>query len=521
MDLIRENIHMTRNRCDAGLQITLDDDFNVPDAKPDVEKIIQVKGNVVLRDHKILNGKVLLNGKLLFHLLYISNNVKNPVHCIRGELPFEELVNMDEAKAEDCLEVQSTIEDLTAEFINSRKLNVRSILSFRLTARELYDENAITGVRDEVQLCMKKETIPLTQLVVCQKDQFRLKEELYVSAGKPDIGEIIYEEAVLGEQDIRVMDGRLGIKGDLSLCILYLSGADGSICSLEKQLSYNEELEIAQMKENMIPCVVVRLGSQETQIRQDEDGENRVISWEAVLMVDIRMYEETSCDMISDAYQPWKETILSRKETTFEHLLFRNCSKLRLTEQFELENGKQNVLQILLPEGSIKLDEMRIVDQGIELEGVLDVKALYLSGEEEAPIGTIQGVLPFSHFVEIPQIRPQDSFHVEPQTVALGVMMLGSDQAEVKAILDFDVIVFEKKQCRILTDIELKNRSSKELAELPGLVGYMVKPGENLWDIAKQFCTTVEDIVKINELPNEQVEAGNMLVLMKKLEEYT
>lgn len=521
MDLIRENIHMTRNRCDAGLQITLDDDFNVPDAKPDVEKIVQIKGNVVIRDNKILNGKVLLNGKLLFHLLYISNNVKNPVHCIRGELPFEELVNMDEAKLEDCLEVQCTIEDLSSEFINSRKLNVRSILNFRLVARELYDENVLVGVKEEEHLCMKKETIHLTQLAVCQKDQFRVKEELYVSAGRPDIGEIIYEEAVLGEQDIRVMDGRLGIKGDVSLCILYLSAEDGSLCCIEKQIPFSEELEISQIKENMIPCVVVKQGSQETQIRQDEDGENRIVSWEAVLLVDIKMYEESSCDMISDAYQPWNETILNRKETSFEHLLFRNKSKLRLTEQFELGSGKQNVLQILLPEGNIKLDDIRIVDNGIELEGVLDVKALYLSGEEESPMGTIQGVLPFSHFVEIPQIQKEDNFHVEPQTIALGVMMLGSDQVEVKAILDFDVIVFEKKKCNILTEIELKNRSPKELAELPGIVGYVVKPGENLWDIAKQFCTTVEDIVKINELPNEQVEAGNMLVLMKKLEEYT
>ena len=36
----KENIHENRIKCSNTMQITLDDDFNVPDSKPDIDSII-------------------------------------------------------------------------------------------------------------------------------------------------------------------------------------------------------------------------------------------------------------------------------------------------------------------------------------------------------------------------------------------------------------------------------------------------------------------------------------------------
>ncbi len=44
MDLTKKYIHMNREKGKAVTQITLDDDFNVPDMKPDLIRIILDKG---------------------------------------------------------------------------------------------------------------------------------------------------------------------------------------------------------------------------------------------------------------------------------------------------------------------------------------------------------------------------------------------------------------------------------------------------------------------------------------------
>ena len=57
----------------------------------------------------------------------------------------------------------------------------------------------------------------------------------------------------------------------------------------------------------------------------------------------------------------------------------------------------------------------------------------------------------------------------------------------------------------------------KQLQELPGIVGYIVQEKDSLWDIAKKFHTTVENIVTTNELPGEQVKTGQRLLLVKEV----
>ena len=45
----------------------------------------------------------------------------------------------------------------------------------------------------------------------------------------------------------------------------------------------------------------------------------------------------------------------------------------------------------------------------------------------------------------------------------------------------------------------------------------MVKPGESMWDIAKKFYTTKEEIIRMNELTDDLVTPGQPLLLVKKV----
>ena len=51
---------------------------------------------------------------------------------------------------------------------------------------------------------------------------------------------------------------------------------------------------------------------------------------------------------------------------------------------------------------------------------------------------------------------------------------------------------------------------------MPGLVCYVVQTGDTLWDIAKLFRTTTNDIRTINELESDAVTPGDKLILLKQ-----
>ena len=65
MELVKRNLHQMCRKSEAVSQVTFDEDFNVPDAKPDVGRMIQKKGEVEISDVQVSEGKARVFGNLV------------------------------------------------------------------------------------------------------------------------------------------------------------------------------------------------------------------------------------------------------------------------------------------------------------------------------------------------------------------------------------------------------------------------------------------------------------------------
>ena len=78
MDFVKKILHQISRKSEAVSQITFDEDYNVPDARPDVGRMIQKKGEVTIGDVQISEGKARVFGGLTFHLLYGAGSASSP-----------------------------------------------------------------------------------------------------------------------------------------------------------------------------------------------------------------------------------------------------------------------------------------------------------------------------------------------------------------------------------------------------------------------------------------------------------
>ena len=74
MNLSKTYIRMPVYKNNASVQMTLDSDFNVPDMKPDIERLIQEKGTLHIRDIKPSKDKCIIRGELAFGVLYMGDD---------------------------------------------------------------------------------------------------------------------------------------------------------------------------------------------------------------------------------------------------------------------------------------------------------------------------------------------------------------------------------------------------------------------------------------------------------------
>ena len=67
-----------------------------------------------------------------------------------------------------------------------------------------------------------------------------------------------------------------------------------------------------------------------------------------------------------------------------------------------------------------------------------------------------------------------------------------------------------------MTDIKEEPLDYDAIQKIPGIVGYIVKEGDSLWSIAKNYFTTVESIQEQNR-GVEEVNPGDRLLIVKEM----
>ena len=221
MELIKKYIHMNREKGKAVTQITLDDDFNLPDTKPDLIRIILEKGEISLDETTITQDHVWLKGVLRFSLLYRSDQEDGKISSMNGEIPFQESLAIDGANEYDTAKLKWEMEDLSIGIINSRKLSVKALVVLKAEIDQIYDEEVVTGVEAGGNVQALEENLSVMELFQAKKDTFRFKEEIMLPSNKPNIRQLLWKSVQLRGMEMRLMENQLIIKGEALVIVMY------------------------------------------------------------------------------------------------------------------------------------------------------------------------------------------------------------------------------------------------------------------------------------------------------------
>lgn len=515
MELVKKHIHMNRRRGNVTSQMTLDEDFNVPDSMDDVEQLILDSGEVQIESAKNQGEKVAVKGKMSFQVLYRTPG--GYITTLAGTLPFDETVNMPGLEDQDYVQAGWELEDLNIGVINSRKLSVKAVVTLKLQAETLFDAEAAADVNFDGNVETLKRDITVAALAARRKDTFRVKEVISLSGNKPDIDTLLWQNIRLRGVSTKPLDGKVHIDGELMVFAIY-SGEDAQVpvqC-LEESIPFSGDVDLDEAVEEMIPFITVKLVHKELEVNPDSDGEMREISVDAVLELDMRLYEEQHVEILSDLYALDREVLPDTGEACFDQIAARNVLKNRIQEKITLDNG-QRILQICHSDGNIKIDETQIMEDGLHIDGVLEVQLIYLTADDASPVGSSVEMLPFHVVAEVPGITESSVYQMEPGLEQMTAVMLGGDGVEIKAVVTIDILVLEPVCEQVILDVREEPLDAEKLKEMPGIVGYIVQPGDSLWKIARKFHTSVDEIMAANNLTDSMIHPGDRLILVKEV----
>lgn len=517
MELIKRNIHMDCLKCKASSQIALEDDVNISDARPDAARLIMDRGNVVIEEVRVTDDHVGVKGKLHFGILYLAEGKTGDVAAMEGNIPFEEQIYMDGVESGDSVEVAWEIEDLTTGLINSRKFSVQAVLLLQLSCRELKDEETAVELSGNEPVEYRKKTLDIASVAMKKKDLFRIKDEVEIPGSFPNILSLIWWEIEPCEVEFKLVEDKINLQGEVRAFFLYRGeGEEGEICHYETTLPFSGSLDCSGAREGMIPEIRYLAEGREAAVRPDLDGEERIITFELCLNLDICAYEEEQVEILSDVYGVVQEAAVAEREASFCRLQGRSSGKMKLSGHFDAGEGEQ-VVKVLHTGSGVQISSTSVTEEGIVAEGAVHLQILYESASEDAGYGMLKKSIPFRYVLEAEGLGENCSYPMQVRVEQITVSVIDGSELDVKCVLFFGTNIFREWKERIVESISLSELDNDKIASLPGIAVYVVREGESLWDIGKRYYVPVSVLRQTNELATDEVKPGDRILVVKNM----
>lgn len=481
-------------------QMTVEGEVTLPGSLRDAVHVLRAAATAVVERTETLQDRLSASGRVVFWVLYTQGDARQ-ISSIEATADFTHLCELPGAgpKAEGFARAQ--VEKVTADVQNGRMtLRARVGLTAGAWAAEAAElVAAIPGdVRQRTRQLSLRRTVGRGAREVLLREEFSLPGDLMIRDTLGAQASAVYFDAAGGA-------GRIGLSGEVTIEAIHTSDMPGRPLVVTRHtVPVSQSVEIAgeggDLLEGHITVKDVAAAS------QDAGSGDRVLRAEVLLGLEAWADKEEEATLLSDAYTLSGEALQLRHGAL---TVRRGGRYLRAAE-----SGKST---LLLPEGAPPLRTVLAAgaspvlvtcrQQGNRLlaEGTLDTTLLYTSDAGD----TAQSVNVEAPFRVSFALQGAQLDNAAVTAVNVEALPVTSDRAELRYVLQLEAEGAQADTVDAVTDAAF-------VAAPPAtkdVVLYFAQPGESLWEIAKRYRVSEEDLRLLNPGLSGEPKAGQGLVV--------
>ncbi|WDV46003.1 DUF3794 domain-containing protein [Clostridiaceae bacterium M8S5] len=515
VELIRDLLKIEQTVGKEQTQALVEGEILCPESRPKIEKILNLDGKAEITKIKVIKDRLLISGEIKFDLLYKSLEEESPVNTIKARTDFNEEIDLIGAQDNMVPEVNIEIEHLEYDKSSESKVDVKAVLSIDGKIKSKNTIDVIKDIRGSEGLQVKRENIKYNHIIGNSANKILIKEAFEIKDYMPDIIDVLRINAKAFERETKVVDNKVIIGGIVELSVLY-SGEDKNINNMKKEIPFTHFTELEGALKDMNSSINLNLQEPTVKINEDIEGKNRIIDFEGYINIGCEVYEQKEKEIAIDTYSVSKEYNLERQEVDVLECLANIATKETFKGSIKVIDNTDIIKNIYTVEAKPILTEHRILDNKMFIEGIIELGMLYLEEEgEEIKNSTID--MPFKTFVDIDGAEESTGAEVKVNLDNVKYSKLSSKEVEVEVSLKNNIKINRIRNISLVTNMEELD-SEIDISKQPSLTVYMVQPNETIWDIAKKFNTTIDDLVSTNDIISlDNIMPGEKIIIQKKI----
>ena len=462
-------------------------DIIVPDIKPDILSIINSNGNAYIYREEILNNRIRIDGNIENYTVYLSDN--GETRSIQSTLSFSESFESSKITENTFLKSRVILENIESKMLNERKISINAKLKLIVNLYQKeeveiglnIDEQNLEGVQK------LEETIETKNLIGSNKVKTSIKENIKAEDGE-EIAEILKTSITVNNIENKISFNKVLSKADGNIKILYIT-ENGKIETINKTIPIMSFIDLEGVQENQECEVEYWIKNMLFKI---DPSEKNTINVQIDFEVSLEVYENKKIEIIQDIYGIKNNVNLKKKEILIPINNEINSEKINLSEKLLIEN----ILKIY----DVDICINKIKDS--ECEAVL--KICY-EIDNRSGLNQKEFRIPF-----IIKNSPNNDYNFE---ITREQFTVSGENVDCDIGLLYKENDSNYKNINIIENIEIEESSNDEDYKI---YMYIVKEGDTMWKIAKNFRINMDDLIKLNNLENpDKINIGDRIFVMR------
>ncbi|NLY45878.1 MAG: DUF3794 domain-containing protein [Tissierella sp.] len=475
--------------------------------KQDIESILWVEARPEILNTKIIKDKLFVNGKVKFNLVYKSIDVEENINTLETTKDFKEELEIEGITEEMESQVRLNIDYIEYD-LEENRIDLRALVNLSSTVVETREIEAIKEITGKENLQILEESITYKEVYGKDISYANVKEEIKVDERKPAIERVIRFSIEAKELQTLVADDRMILSAEANVSMIYLG--QNQVHHINESIPFNHFVEMPGVFKDSLGEVKLEVIEGIYEIIEDDSGELRLIDLEINIKVNGKVYDHKVIPLIVDVYSTKGKVNIEKDDI----ILLENVNTLTHEESLNIDIGI-DVQEVLDIRENFNIVEKRIIDDEIVIEGLLSVDIFYVEGTT----GNLR------NFKEHFPCKSNIYFDGNDGLVLDVDAKLGDMEFEIKKdILSVDnqvkynIHLNEEKSIQSIINIE-ETDELIDLSTKPSITIYIVQKGDILWDIAKRYNTTIEDILSSNNLESSyEINVGDKIIIEKTID---
>jgi len=481
----------------------------VPDANPDILRIVDTDGKVLLRTREALEGKVEMSGAIQATVLYIPDGESGARH-LDVSIPFTCQAEGNGVAVGCLVTAQGRLRRAETKLLNPRKVLVRAeaviVTTVFASQEEELSGQVLTDASETVEQLTETREVYVTTSV--REKAFEISDEISLPGSRGPAVELLRNRVELQVGESKLIGNKIIFKGN-ALVMVLCRGEDDSIFSASGELPFSQIVEVAGAGEGADRDLILTLTG--SQCGLVTDGEGRTVAVELDVLAQAVTRESQRIEILTDAYSV-RETLEARWEShELPQRLEAGVHSQNVREAWETGTPVRDVLDSALWIGAVTQSRE---GEKLTLTAQAEVSILCVGEDGELTAARRSFTVPCTLDAPVESrclCRCERGGEVYAAPAAGGL--------EVRFSLDFLCCLQVAREVTVLTELtasEEETQEGEEAERRPSLVLKMLERGERLWDVAKAGGTTIAEIMRANELTDEADAMGQVLLIPRK-----